>query len=234
MQRMNATQENAVTLLIAESCQMNCELMAAALERSRYPLSVVAAATDSDEVLKHYSSRTPDVCIIGSRLKDGARSGFSVTRELCQLHPAARVILLLDSEQPELVIDAFRAGAKGIFCREEPFEALCKSAHKVFEGHIWAGNRHIHYLVESLADSHSTPSPEPKNSPQFTKREQSLAQLVAEGRTNRDISRESKLSEHTVRNYLFRIFNKLGTSNRLELALYAINHQMTNRDDRVE
>ena len=70
--------------------------------------------------------------------------------------------------------------------------------------------------------------------PLLTKREQSLVQLVAEGRTNRDISRELKLSEHTVRNYLFRIFNKLGTSNRLELALYALNHQLTNRDDPVE
>ncbi|MGB2635615.1 MAG: response regulator transcription factor [Candidatus Acidiferrum sp.] len=235
MQGMNATNESsAITLLIAESCQMNCELMAAALERSPYPLSVIAAATDSEEVLKHYSSKTPDVCIIGSRLKDGARSGLSVTRELCLLHPSARVILLLDSEQPELVIEAFRAGAKGIFSREEPFEALCKSAHKVHEGHIWASNRHVHYLVESLADSRSAPSPEPKTMPLLTKREQSLVQLVAEGRTNRDISRELKLSEHTVRNYLFRIFNKLGTSNRLELALYALNHQLTNRDDPVE
>jgi two-component system, NarL family, nitrate/nitrite response regulator NarL len=68
----------------------------------------------------------------------------------------------------------------------------------------------------------------------LTKREQSLVQLVAEGRTNRDISRELKLSENTVRNYLFRIFNKLGTSNRLELALYALNHQLTNRDDKVD
>jgi two-component system nitrate/nitrite response regulator NarL len=230
---MNGTCESAITLLIAESCQMNCELMAAALERSRYPLSVVAAATDSVEVLKHYSTRVPDVCIIGSRLKDGDRSGLDVTRELCQQHPAARVILLLDSEQPQLVVDAFRAGAKGIFSREDPFESLCKSAHRVHEGHIWASNRHVHYLVESLTDS-NVPETESKTTPVLTKREQSLVQLVAEGRTNRDISRELKLSENTVRNYLFRIFNKLGTSNRLELALYALNHQLTNRDDKVD
>jgi CheY-like chemotaxis protein len=122
--------ESAITLLIAESCQMNCELMAAALDRSPYPLSVVAAATDSEEVLKHYSSRTLDVCIIGSRLKGGARSGLSVTRELCRLHPSAKVIVLLDSEQPQLVIEAFRAGAKGIFSREEPFEAFARAPIK--------------------------------------------------------------------------------------------------------
>jgi DNA-binding NarL/FixJ family response regulator len=87
--------------------------------------------------------------------------------------------------------------------------------------------------VESLTDS-NVPETESKTTPVLTKREQSLVQLVAEGRTNRDISRELKLSENTVRNYLFRIFNKLGTSNRLELALYALNHQLTNRDDKVD
>jgi DNA-binding NarL/FixJ family response regulator len=67
-----------------------------------------------------------------------------------------------------------------------------------------------------------------------TKAGKNCVQLVAEGQTNRDISRELGLSEHTVRNYLFRIFNKLGTSNWLELALYALNHQLTGRDDNVE
>jgi DNA-binding NarL/FixJ family response regulator len=233
MQRVDAVSESAISLLIAESCELNCELMAAALERSRYPLSVVAAATDAEEVLKNYSASIPDVCIIGSRLKDGDRSGLSVTRELCQLHRHARVIVLLDSEQPELVVEAFRAGAKGIFSREQPFEALCKSAHKVHEGHIWASNRQVHYLVNSLT-AMDTPVREAKEIPLLTKREQSLVQLVTEGRTNKDISRELGLSEHTVRNYLFRIFNKLGTSNRLELALYALNHQLTNRDGNVD
>ena len=59
----------------------------------------------------------------------------------------------------------------------------------------------------------------------LTKREEGVVHLVAEGMTNRDISQELKLSEHTVRNYLFRIFNKVGTSNRLELALYAIDRR---------
>jgi DNA-binding NarL/FixJ family response regulator len=59
----------------------------------------------------------------------------------------------------------------------------------------------------------------------LTKRELSVVHLVAEGRSNRDISHELRLSEHTARNYLFRIFNKLGVSTRLELAIYAINQR---------
>jgi DNA-binding NarL/FixJ family response regulator len=77
------------------------------------------------------------------------------------------------------------------------------------------------------------PSPTPR-APLLTKREQTLVQLVTEGRSNKDISRELNLSEHTVRNYLFRIFNKLGTSSRLELALYAINQRQTQHQSQPE
>jgi DNA-binding NarL/FixJ family response regulator len=227
MQRVNE-HEGQITVLIAESRLMSCELLATALERSRYPICVTASATDSEEVLKQYSSANPDVCIIGSDLKEGPRSGLAATRELRMLNPHARVIVLLESEQRELVIEAFRAGALGVFSREEPFEALCKSVRKVHEGHVWVSNRQVQFLVESLADS-ETPPGDGKVAQLLTKREQELVELVAEGRTNRDISRELGLSEHTVRNYLFRIFNKVGTSNRLELALYAIHQKSQDR-----
>jgi len=222
MQRANE-QEIPISVLVAESCLMSCELLVTALERSRYPISVTASATECEEVLKQYSSSNPDVCIIGSDLKDGARTGFAATRELRSVNPRARVIVLLGSDQRDTVVEAFRSGAMGVFSREEPFEALCKSVRRVHEGQIWASSRQLQYLVESLAGSDSS-SPEAKGAQLLTKREQELVHLVSEGRTNRDISQELRLSEHTVRNYLFRIFNKLGTSNRLELALYAI-HQ---------
>jgi DNA-binding NarL/FixJ family response regulator len=228
MQRANE-QEQPITVLVAESNLMSCELLVTALERSRYPISVAASATDTEEVLKQYSSSNPDVCIIGSDLKDGAHSGFGVTRELRSLSPRARVILLLKSEERQSVVEAFRAGAMGVFSREEPFEVLCKSVRKVHEGQVWASNRQLHFLVETLSDSGAAPT-EDKGTQLLTKREKELVELVAEGRTNRDISNELKLSEHTVRNYLFRIFNKLGTSNRLELALYALNQKSQERD----
>lgn len=220
--------ESPITLLVAESCAINCELMATALERPRQRLSVVASAVDSAEILAAYTGKNPDVCIISSNLKSEPSAGFMVTRKLRAAHDHVRVIMLLDSSERNTVVEAFRSGALGIFSREEPFETLCKSIQKVHQGQIWASNLQLRYLVESL----TTPtSPRPITDAQganlLTKREQGLVQLVAEGRTNREISRELGLSEHTVRNYLFRIFNKLGTSNRLELALYAIHQKET-------
>jgi two-component system nitrate/nitrite response regulator NarL len=233
MQRVSKS-DPPISLLIAESCAINCELMATALERSRQRLSVVASAVDSAGILAAYSLKKPDVCIISSTLKSEPSAGFSVTRKLRAANDHVRVIMLLDSSERNSIVEAFRSGALGVFSREEPFETLCKSIQKVHQGQIWASNLQLRYLVESLT---ATTSPRLITNAQganlLTKREQDLVRLVAEGRTNRDISRELGLSEHTVRNYLFRIFNKLGTSNRLELALYAIHQKENMREQPV-
>jgi DNA-binding NarL/FixJ family response regulator len=98
---------------------------------------------------------------------------------------------------------------------------------------VWAGSKVLRFALEALAQPPSVsklqgnPSKPPKTL--LTKREKDIVSSVTEGLTNRDISRRLNLSEHTVRNYLFRIFNKLGTSNRLELALYALHPRGVNQ-----
>jgi DNA-binding NarL/FixJ family response regulator len=212
---------------------MSCELMSTALRR--HPrLSVVASAVDAAQLLKAYAATKPDVCVISAHLKDGPSSGIRVTRELHAAHEGARVVLLIDSPDRDLVVGAFRSGALGVFSRDESFSDLCKGIQKVHDGQIWANNEQLQYLVESIAQREPAPVVDAQGAALLTRREQSLVELVAQGRTNRDISRELNLSEHTVRNYLFRIFNKLGTSNRLELALYAINHREAAKEQLVD
>jgi len=208
--------------------------MAAALCRYRRRLSVVACATDPAQVLKAYAAKKPEVCIISSRLRDGNSSGIGVARELHAAHEEAHVLMLIDSLERASVVEAFRAGALGVFTRDGAFGDLCLGIQKVSTGQIWANNEQLQYLVESIADGGGSPVvTDAAGNPLLTRREQSLVDLVAQGRTNRDISRELNLSEHTVRNYLFRIFNKLGTSNRLELALYALNHKEAGKEQLV-
>jgi len=222
-----------IQLLIGENCRLNCDLMAAALCRYRRRVSVVACATDSAQILKAYAAKKPDVCIVSSHLRDGSSSGISVTRELHAAYEEARVLMLIDSPERGAVVEAFRSGALGVFPRDGAFGDLYLGIQKVSAGQIWANNEQLQYLVESIADAGSPVVTDSKGNPLLTRREQSLVDLVAQGRTNRDISRELNLSEHTVRNYLFRIFNKLGTSNRLELALYAINHKEAGKEQLV-
>jgi two-component system nitrate/nitrite response regulator NarL len=215
-----------IKLLLAEHNLLSSQLMEAALQKNRH-LSVVGSVIHPVEFVETYRRMGPDVCIISGSLKDGPTTGFRLTRELRKLNCDSRVVLLLESAEKSAVVEAFRSGARGVFCRDEPFEALAKCIQKVYEGQVWANNLQLQYIVESLADA---AEPASKGANLLTEREFNLVQLVAEGRTNRDISRELHLSEHTVRNYLFRIFNKLGTSNRLELALYAINRKTERRD----
>jgi DNA-binding NarL/FixJ family response regulator len=218
-----------ISVLVAESCPMNCELMSTALERYKQRLGVVATATDTSEIQAMYEQHQPDICIISAQLKDGPNAGFAALRDLVARFKGARVILLLDVADRNAVVEAFRSGAQGVFSREEPFDVLCKGVHKIFEGQVWVSNAQIRYLIDALA-APPPPITDAKGTPLLTKREQTLVQLVTEGRSNRDISRELNLSEHTVRNYLFRIFNKLGTSSRLELALYAINQRRATQE----
>jgi DNA-binding NarL/FixJ family response regulator len=90
---------------------------------------------------------------------------------------------------------------------------------------VWASSKEFHFVIDALGSTLPARSICQKGSGLLTKREEGVVHLVSEGLTNRDISQQLNLSEHTVRNYLFRIFNKLGTSNRRELALYAIDRR---------
>ena len=219
-----------VTVFIGDETRMGCELIATALQRSRYKLTVVGSATNSAGIRDGLRQNESNVAIISARLKEGATAGFSVTREVRTSHPDTSVVIMLDSIERFLVLEAIRAGAIGIFSREERFELLCKCVHVVSQGQVWAGNKELQFIIDSVAQgsAQSTDLPASKRPNSLTKREADLVTLVAEGLTNRDISRQLNLSEHTVRNYLFRIFNKVGTSNRLELALYALSRK---RDD---
>jgi two-component system, NarL family, nitrate/nitrite response regulator NarL len=217
-----------ITLLIAESCPMSCELMSKALEQDGQEFSVVASAVAAAGIVATYAEKKPEVCVISAALKSGPSAGFEATRQLRAAHSEARVVSLLESAERVAVVEAFRSGASGVCSREEPFATLCKCIQKVHQGQVWASNQQLRYLVETVTATPGRPITDMHGTNLLTKREQNLVQLVSEGRTNRDISRELGLSEHTVRNYLFRIFNKLGTSNRLELALYAIHHKGSN------
>jgi DNA-binding NarL/FixJ family response regulator len=224
---------SGIKLLIAEQSLLSCQLMEAALQKNRQ-ISVVASVVDHDECLEAYKASNPGICVVSGALKNGQTAGFHLTRELRSLDRDASVILLLESSQKSMVIEAFHAGARGIFSRDQSFEVLAKCIQKVHEGQVWANNEQLQYLVESMSETAAPAGKDAKGGNLLTKRELSLVELVAEGRTNRDISRELHLSEHTVRNYLFRIFNKLGTSNRLELALYAINQKSGDRNQFAE
>jgi DNA-binding NarL/FixJ family response regulator len=221
----SAGHAGAVKVFIADGSQLSCQLIAAAVRRGHYRTRVVGYATDAAGIREGLEESDADVAVIGARLENEDLAGFHVTREISALHSKPKVIIILDSNKPAMVVEAFRAGASGIFSRDQSSDLLCKCIHAVHKGQVWASSKELHFVIEALGPATSSKTITVRGTALLTKREEGVVHLVAEGMTNRDISQELKLSEHTVRNYLFRIFNKVGTSNRLELALYAIDRR---------
>jgi two-component system nitrate/nitrite response regulator NarL len=211
-----------IKVFVSNANAMGCQLMVRALQQSRQSIVVVGSATESGGILKGLGEHPSDVAIISADLRDGPNAGLQVAREARVLYPHIRIVVLVDSPERAVIVEGFRAGADGVFSRDEPFEMLCKCIHAVSRGQIWADSNQQRFIIEALTKSEPQPIKGASGANLLTKREEELVGLVAEGLTNRDISRQLGLTEHTVRNYLFRIFNKLGTSNRLELALYVV------------
>ena len=216
---------HSIFVFLAEANHDNCELMEQALRRQRGKFSVAASAGSSVEVLQNLQEKEPDVAVVSTNLSDGPLMGFKVLRELHVLHPKTRVVMLVDVPTRELVTDGFRCGAHGIFRRDAPFAALCKCICAVHAGQIWANSEELHYILEALAGAIPLRVVDAKGALLLSRREEAIAQLVAEGLKNQEIATNLNLSEHTVRNYLFRVFNKLGVSSRVELALYMLSTQ---------
>jgi DNA-binding NarL/FixJ family response regulator len=216
-------EHSPISVLIASKTAMAGELIAAALNRQSRFRVVTSVITDR-EVLGAARSVDVDVALISATLADGPLSGFEALRHLRECSPDVKTVLLLDDPEPNLVIDAFRAGARGIFCpSQSPFKALCRCIDRVHSGQIWAKSSELVHVLDAFCKLAPLRLVNAEGSHLLTKREEDVVRLLGEGMQNREIAQELDLSEHTVKNYLFHIFDKLGVSSRVELILYAAN-----------
>lgn len=205
---------------MADAVAMSCLLLADALLRSkRY--EAVSAATRK-ETLDHLNHSRFDVVLISTSLAQDPVEGLHFVREMRNLHPELNIVVLLDTLERAIVVEAFRCGARGVFCRSDSFQALCKCILCVQQGQVWASSAELQFLLEALVEPAPIATRDLPGSRPLSKREEEIARLVAEGCSNRQISERLDLSEHTIKNYLFRVFEKLGVSTRVELTLYAL------------
>ena len=211
-----------ISVLIANPHSMARELLLGALKRHRR-FQVTDSAATSEEVLKAVQSVGPDVALITATLADGPLSGFGALRQIRESSPDVKTVILLNGPEHNLVVDAFRAGARGVFVMSSSnFKSLCRCVEQVQAGQIWASSSELSEVMEAFSQLAPMRVVNADGMRLLTKREEDVVRLLAEGMQNRDIAKELKLSEHTVKNYLFHIFDKLGVSSRVELVLYAV------------
>jgi len=209
-----------VQVLVADSGPIQSQLLTRAL-KSRRDFQVSSVALDTSAIHTFMQSNQADVVLIaGNHLPD-----LSLLRWLRVSYPKMAPVLLAESDDRELVVNAFRAGAKGIFLfTHTPFSMLCKCIQRVFEGEVWLNSQHMNYVLDALSEVRTLRVVNSNGRFLLTPREEQVVALVADGLTNRGVAVELGLSEHTIKKYLLRIFDKIGISSRVELVLYAMSH----------
>lgn len=207
--------ESSIRVLVAHTNREDRTSLSQTLKRD--PRLHVTEASTSHEFLDIASRDVPGLAILGTRLDDDPLGGLTTLRRFHDAHPQTPAILLVDSPKRDLVLDAFRAGARGIFSRCESLEMLSKCVRVVFEGQVWATSREIRYALDALSSAPAIRAVSAGGLNLLSLREQQVVHYLAEGLTNREIGARLGLSRHTIKNYLLKIFDKLGVSNRVEL-----------------
>ncbi len=214
-------QQNTIRVLAADSTSMNTQMLVEALARDGQ-FTMAGSPSKPAEILAWARRDHPHVALISARQGDNGTAGFELCRGICSSSPATRVIMLLDSSERTPVIEAFRSGARGVFFRTESLKLLAKCILCVHSGQVWASSGELHYLLEAVAEPVPMRFCGVSGNALLSARELDVVRCVAEGLSNREIAHRLTLREHTVKNYLFRIFDKLGVSSRVEVVLYAL------------
>ncbi len=203
---------------------MQAQLLISALRR-RPEFDVTSCQMETVSILRAVAQQVPRVVLLSMTASLKTSETIITLRRLHLSHPDIPKVLLVESLERELVVGAFRSGIRGIFSiADSNLRLLCKCLLRVAGGQIWANTEQLNYILELISEVPSLRVLNCNGVNLLTPREEQVVALVAEGLGNRQIARELNLSEHTVKKYLFRIFEKLGISTRVELVLYALNH----------
>lgn len=194
-------------------------------------MSVVATARSAEEALACLSRATPDVVLLDLDL-DG-RNGLDLLPAL--LHQGRTRVLVLTGERKQNVLDqAVQKGARGILRKDASAEHVLKAIEKTHEGELWLDRGTLGRVFTEFRDPASLPKPDPETLRQasLTARERRIIALVvqSQGASNKALAQSLFISEHTLRNHLSSVYQKLDVANRLELYVYATRHQLGEAD----
>jgi two-component system, NarL family, nitrate/nitrite response regulator NarL len=201
-------------------------LLASALAHN---LKCETVVTKRNELLREIESNSVVLAIISAELGSTEGAGLELASSVSSAYPEIPIVILMDNPSNDMVIRAFRAGARGVFNPQDSISDFIDCVEHVKRGLIWAGKEVTDCLLQTVRSIPAPISLSKADSDPLTSREMQVVQCAAKGMTNKAIATELRLSEHTVKNYLFRAFEKLGVSSRVELLFYLTMHRNSSR-----
>jgi DNA-binding NarL/FixJ family response regulator len=187
--------------------------------------TVVGEAADGEQAVELCRDLQPHVLLLDLAMP--GQSGMDALAELATSPSPVRTILLTAGIQKDEIVKALQLGAAGVVLKSAPTDLLFKSIRSVMAGQHWIGREAVSDLVQALREqiAHSPEKPARKRFG-LTPREVEITSAVVSGLSNKEIAKKLALSEDTVKHHLTNIFDKMGASNRLELALFAVHHRL--------
>ena len=186
--------------------------------------TVVGEAGGGDEAVRLAHELQPDVLLLDLAMP--GVSGMDALAELSTAPTPVRIILLTAGIEKAEIVKALQLGAAGVVLKSGATDLLFKSIRSVIAGQHWIGREAVSDLVQALRAQLEPPEKPARERFRLTPRELEITSAVVSGLSNKEIARKFSLSEDTVKHHLTNIFDKMGASNRLELALFAVHHRL--------
>jgi len=222
-------QPDGIRIIIADDHTIFRKGLCSLLE-AEFGFTVVGEADNGADAVKMLRSLQPDVLLLDLAMP--GLSGLDVLGELATASTPVRTIVLTAAIEKAEIMKALQLGAAGVVLKSSSPELLFKSIRSVMAGQHWIGRDAVSDLLQAL---HSYAAAAPPQRPRFglTARELEVTSAVVSGFSNKEIAKKFTLSEDTVKHHLTKIFDKVGASNRLELALFAVHHRLLEEQDPV-
>jgi len=184
----------------------------------------VVAQVDTLENLHAAVQRFPsDIVLLESSLLDGTSDAIPA---LLRLAPDTKLIVQALAADESRTVELYRRGVRGIIPRSISPDLLVRCVRKIAQGETWIDNQSVNWVIEAYRSNASSLT-NPRTQPRLSAKEHAIIYCITQGKRNKEIAAQIGTTEQVIKNYLRKIYDKLGVSDRLELALFCLHHQIT-------
>ncbi len=185
-------------------------------------MRVVAQAENYPGLLAALERYPSDIVLLDGGMISGQAEAIP---DMLRRAPNAKLIVQVSENSESFIVDLYRRGVRGVISRSISPDLLIRCVRKIADGETWIDNQSVSWVIEAYR-SEANNLTNPKLQPRLSPKELSIIGCVTQGMRNKEIAYKIGTTEQVVKNYLRKIYDKLGVSDRLELALYCLHHQL--------